>query len=375
VTGGGPRRVLVVAGEPSGDRIAALVAAELAAEGVSCTGIGGAACRAAGVETFVDMASIAAMGVADVIGRAPRLAAALGRLAAHVLRDPPRAALLVNFTELNQHLGRLLRARGTRVLWCVAPQVWAWRPGRLSSLRGAMDRIAVILPFEAPLWRAAGHDAVYVGHPSAPARDTAGSAPRRDTAPSLAILPGSRPGEIARLADPFFRAATSLLASGAVASARVLVAPDLPQASRTLLGRLSRASGLPLLVTEGGALPHLAAFSASLCASGTASLECALAGAAPVVAYRLDPLAFALARRLVRTPHIALPNVLLNRRAYPELLQDEATPAKLAAAARVLLDRRDESLRLAAELHAILAPPSPALFGRRVAELLIPWLD
>jgi lipid-A-disaccharide synthase len=366
--------VLVVAGEASGDRIAALVAGALAGEGVRCWGVAGAASRASGVEAVADAESLSAMGLADVASRLPGLAVALGRLAARVRRAPPRAALLVNFTELNQRLGRALRARGTRVLWCVAPQVWAWRRGRLASLRDACDRLAVILPFEAPLWRAAGYDAVYVGHPSAEASSPASSS---DAALSLAVLPGSRRGEVARLAAPLTAAAASLVAAGAAPSARVILAPGLEAAARALVERLAREAGLPVVQAdpERGAASLLPGFAASLCASGTASLEAALAGAAPVVAYRLDPLAYALARRLVRTPHIALPNVLLGRRAFPELLQGDVTPARLAGAARGLLARRDESLRLAAELRAVLAPPSPAPFGRRVADLLLPWLS
>jgi lipid-A-disaccharide synthase len=365
--------VLVVAGEASGDRIAALVAAALAASGARCAGIGGPACRAAGVETFADTSRIEGMGLTDVLARSSHLAAAVARLAGRLLRAPPRAALLVNFTELNQRLGRLLRARGTRVLWCVAPQVWAWRPGRLRSLRGSADRMAVILPFEELLWRTHGYDAVYVGHPSVEVSSPPSVAVSQR---SLAILPGSRSGEIARLAAPLTRAAACLLDEGAASSAQVIVASGLSPSSRALVERLAGAAGLPVVAAdpEHGAAPLLKSFDASLCASGTASLEAALAGAAPVVAYRLDPLAFALARRLVRTPHIALPNVLLGRRAYPELVQGDVTPALLVKSARLMLADRGASLQLAEELRRILAPPSPAPFGRRVAELMLPWL-
>jgi lipid-A-disaccharide synthase len=362
--------VLVVAGEASGDRIAALVASALAAEGVPCAGVGGAACRAAGVHTFVDTESLSAMGLADVVGNAPRLVSALARLVSYANRERPRAALLVNFTELNQRLGKALRAHGTRVLWCVAPQVWAWRAGRLAALRGAADRMAVILPFEERLWRDAGYDAVYVGHPSVGARL------RPERGKDLAILPGSRPGEVRRLAEVFLRAAVTLLDAGAVASASVVLAPGLPPRPRGRLEGLSAGLGVPVVEAPPGegAGPVLSRFQVSLCASGTASLEAALAGAAPVVAYRLDPVGYAVARRLVKTPHIALPNVLLGRRAFPELLQHEVTPERLAQHARAWLARRDEALALADTLWELLAPPSPAPFGRRVAELMLPWL-
>jgi lipid-A-disaccharide synthase len=141
--------------------------------------------------------------------------------------------------------------------------------------------------------------------------------------------------------------------------------------------RLAAASRLHVIEADPvrGAAPLLGGFAAALCASGTASLEAALAGAAPVVAYRLDPLAFALARRLVRTRDVALPNVLLGRRAFPELLQDEVTARALVAAARGVLGRREELVGLGAALRAMLAPPSPGSFGERVAALIRPWLE
>ena len=378
-------RVLVVAGEASGDRIAALVAAALAERGIGCEGIAGPGARAAGIRALADGAPLAAMGLADVAAALPRIAASVVGLLSRARRDPPRAALLVNFTELNQRLGRLLRARGTRVLWCVAPQVWAWRPRRVESLRGAFDRLAVILPFEEPLWRAAGHDATYVGHPSleapalALAPDRARSRARLGIAPgarAVAVLAGSRAGEVRRLASPLCEAARRLLGAGDADTARVILAPGLDPRARALLEQRARAAGIAALDADPdhGAAGCLDAFDVALVASGTASLEAALAGAAPVVAYRLDPLAFAVARRLVHTPHIALPNVILGRRAFPELLQDHARAAPIAAAARDLLRDPGSSARASAELRAALAPPSPLPFGRRVADLILPWL-
>jgi lipid-A-disaccharide synthase len=373
--------VLIVAGEASGDRIAALTARALAAEGVRCFGVGGPSCRAAGVETIADGAQLAAMGLADVAARVPALAGGVARLALRVARERPRAALLVNYTELNQRLGRLLRARGTRVLWCVAPQVWAWRRGRLRTLGGSFDTLAVILPFEEKLWRDAGHDARYVGHPAleVPALDPATVRARLALDPAaraVAVLPGSRPGEVQRLGRPLCEAAALLAAQGAVDDARLVLAPGLDPRAREAALAAAAASGIAAVQAdpEHGAASLLPGFDAALCASGTASLEAALAGAPPVVAYRMDAVAFAIARRLVRTPHVALPNVLLGRRAFPELLQDEVTPPALAAAARALLDRRDEAAGDARALRAILAPPSPEPFGARVAGLLLPWL-
>ena len=376
--------LLIVAGEPSGDRIAAAVAAQVARWGVRCFGAGGPACRRAGVETFVDVADTAAMGVGDVLARAPTIARAIARILLEIRREPPRAALLVNFTELNVHLGRRLRRRGVPVLWCVAPQVWAWRPGRLHAVQDAVDRLAVILPFEEPLWRGAGVDARYVGHPSL---DALAGSPDREAARArcgvprgaraVAVLPGSRPGEIARLGPALCAAAAQLCRDGDADEARLLLAPGLSARAEESALASARAAGLAVVRgdPEHGAAALLGAFDAALCASGTACLEAALAGAAPVITYRVDPVTYAVARRLVRTPHLGLPNILLGRRAYPELIQGEADAGRVAAAARGLLDAgAAEAGRTARELRTILEPPSPGSFGGRVAAMLEPWL-
>jgi len=373
--------VLIVAGEASGDRIAALAARALAARGASLYGLGGPACRAAGVALVADGSRLGAMGVRDVAARLPELAKAVIRVLARVATRPPRAALLVNATELNQRLGALLRRLGVRVLWCVAPQVWAWRPGRIDALRGACDRLAVILPFEEALWRRAGYDARYVGHPSLdvprrPRRELRAALGIDEGARALAVLPGSRKGEVLRLASPLCAAAALLVRAGVATTARVIVASGAEARARALAIESADRAGIPVIEgdPDHGAAPLLGAFEASLCASGTASLEAALAGAAPVVTYRMDRVSFAVARRLVRTPHIALPNVLLERRAYPELLQDEVTPARIAEAAQRLLERPHESQAAASALHAKLALPGAASFGERVAASLEDWL-
>jgi lipid-A-disaccharide synthase len=181
---------------------------------------------------------------------------------------------------------------------------------------------------------------------------------------------------VVRLLDPFLRAAVRLQEGGVVGSGCVVRAPGLSTRVAERMERRAREAGVPVVEADPveGAGPLLGGFDVSICASGTAALEAALRGAAPVVAYRLDPLAFAVARRLVRTPHIALPNVLLGRRAFPELIQGEVTPERLAEAARALVERREETAEIAGALREVLAPPSPAPFGRRVADRMLPWL-
>ncbi len=376
---------LVIAGEPSGDRIAAAAVrarSDRTKAAAAPWGIGGVACRRAGVELIADASDLAAMGVGDVVARIPALARALITVGKAVRERPPRAALLANFTELSARLGPFLRRRGTRVLWCVAPQVWAWRPGRLQGLAGAMDRLAVLLPFEEALWRSAGVDATFVGHPALElARQTSRGRARAElgidpAARAVAVLPGSRKGEIARLAEPLARAAALLLARGTVDRATLVAAPGIDADARAMLEQVARRHELSLASADldRGAAPILAAFDVSLCASGTASLEAALAGSPPVVCYRLDRVAYAIAKRLVTSRHVALPNVLLGRRAFPELLQDDLTPERAADAAEVWLGDPQPARALAAELAEILTPPGEGTFGERVARLMDGWI-
>ena len=375
----------MIAGEPSGDRIAAAAVRArrgLEEDAAKPWGIGGVACERAGVELVANASELAAMGVGDVVARIPALTRALVTVARRVRELPPRAALLANFTELSARVGPFLRRRGTRVLWCVAPQVWAWRPGRLRSLAGAMDRLAVLLPFEEALWRNAGVDATFVGHP---ALDLARQASREGARAELgmnaaeravAILPGSRPGEIARLAEPLARAGALLRARGAVDRATLVAAPGIDLEARAALADVARRHELTLATADldRGAAPLLAAFDASLCASGTASLESALVGTPPVVCYRLDRLAYAIAKQLVTARHVALPNVLLGRRAFPELLQDDLTPERAADEAEAWLGQGERARALAAELAELLTPKGEGTFGERVAQLMDGWI-
>jgi lipid-A-disaccharide synthase len=375
------RGLLIVAGEPSGDRMAALVARELA----NCPmwGIAGPACRRAGVRTLQDISRLSAMGVGDVAARAPDLAACAFRLISAVMKAPPASALLVNFTELNAWLGRWLKRRGVRVLWCVAPQAWAWRPGRFRSWHRSLDRLAVILPFEEPLWRAFGVDAHYVGHPSldVPAPPRALLRAELGIAPdalAAAVLPGSRPGEIARLAPILCEAAARLGAGAHAVQARLLLAPWLDARARLCAEQSARRHGIAVVEADRdhGSATLIGAFDIALAASGTACLEAALAGVPPVIAYRTDAVSYALGRLLIRTPHIALPNILLGRRAFPELLQAGATAAGVEQQACRILDdpERGAARRIQAELRARLAPADKRPFGVQVAELLRPWL-
>jgi lipid-A-disaccharide synthase len=252
--------------------------------------------------------------------------------------------------------------------------------------------LAVILPFEASLWRAHGVDAAYVGHPVLDEkpidRATARARLGMETAPPcVAILPGSRAHEVRRHMPPMLEALKELERAGMAVTARLLVAASLDVATRWWIAAKAAASGVGIVDVDadGGAGACLGAFDAALAASGTATLECALAGAPPVVIYRLSALTAAIARRFVRTPFVALPNIVLGSSVYPELLDRDVKPRRLAQALAAVLERRSTFEPRAAELRARLAWQAPAagwpcaaLAGDtsadRAASLLSDWI-
>jgi lipid-A-disaccharide synthase len=388
-----PRRVLVVTNEASGDALAAGVVERLraapgecdlghglgpgpASERLDVRAMGGARLAAAGAELVVDIAATTAMGGVEVAGRLPRLVAAYATVLRLARRWRPDVALLVDAPDWNAPIGRSLRRLGVPVVGYVAPQVWAWRAGRVARLGRAYDAMACVLPFEAAALRRAGLDARFVGHPAAEAPALGRAAAEaalglRPGARRLALLPGSRPAEVARHLGPMVEAARRLARGpGPGRGAEVVVALAPTVATPTLPPWVVPVRHL----AHGGAgRLALAAADAAVVASGTATLEAALAGTPQVVVYRLAPATWAAARILVRTRFVALPNLVLGRRVGPELLQSAATADAVAAVAAPLLEggaeaRAQRAVRahLAAALHG---PGASATVARMLVEV------
>ena len=234
--------LLVVAGEASGDRAGAQVIAALkvrrALAACAPSASEAAALEAQGVELVRDLRDSTALGVTDVAARAYAIRSAYMGVARAARKRSARVALLVNYTEFNTHLAARLHARGVRVLWYGAPQIWAWRPGRAARLRRSIDRMAVMLPFEEALWRERGVDAEYVGHPALRSRRSLDRTAAREAmgltpyARAVAILPGSRPHEVERLLEPMLEAYERVRQDRASIDGRVLLAPSLDEETR-----------------------------------------------------------------------------------------------------------------------------------------------
>jgi len=371
--------LLVVAGETSGDRAAAAVIRELAARAsLAPFGFGGAALRREGVELVADLEKTTAMGITEPLGRMGDLVRVYRALVELVRERRPRAALLVNYTEFNLKLAKAIRPLGVRILFYVAPQIWAWREGRAKELRATVDRLCVILPFEEALWQKHGVDTSYVGHPARevlalPRKEARAVLGLTERAKTVAILPGSRPHEVMALLPQMLEAYERVRHDRASVDGRLFLAPNLDEKTRAAARRLAKAIALDVLDVDAtaGIGRVLPAFDAALTASGTASLECTVAGVVPVVAYKVSLLTELSARLLLKTPHVALPNVLLGRRAFDELLQREVTTKNLAHALARALD--DPAKKTACdEVVATLGPATRP--SKEVARILLPWL-
>ncbi len=359
-------RLMIAAGEASGDMYAAELMPRLAERlpGLTAFGLGGAQSRAAGIETIVDMDQVSVMGLVEVLRHYGRLRAAMNTLVESLDRERPDLVIVIDFQEFNQRLARQARTRGIPVLFFVAPQVWAWRPGRARHFHRFADHLAVLFDFEVPLFAEHGLPTTHVGHPlielidrQAPDR---GQARRElslpEDAPVVGLLPGSRRGEIERLLPVFLAAADRLLADDPT---RRFVLPRAESIdAEWLLARVDQAAPSAelrarLTIMPGEARRAMAASDALLIASGTATLEAALIGTPMVIAYRSNALTYALARRLVQVEHVGLPNIVLGREAVPERLQHEATAGRLARDIEPLLapDGATEQRRALAEIR------------------------
>ena len=336
---------MLVAGEPSGDALggALMCALRSATDGdVRFTGVGGAEMEAEGLRSLFPMAELSLMGLAEVAPRVPALRRRLREGEQHARSASPDVLVTIDAPAFNFRLARRLRGSPAPIVHYVAPQVWAWGAGRAARIAPILDHLLALLPFEPPLFEAVGLPCTFVGHPVVASGADCGDGERfrirhgiASTEPVLAVLPGSRRSETARLLPPF-AAALSLLAD-AVPGLRAAV-PVVPALAVEVAAAAAQWR-IPATIVQGAAEKYdaLAASDAALAASGTVALELALAGVPMVTAYRMHPLTWQVARRVTHTPYVNLVNVLCGRGIAPELLQGACRPEALAAAIRELL--------------------------------------
>jgi len=367
-------RLLLSCAEASGDLYAGALTRELRARepALRIEGLGGPQFEAAGGRLVDDYREIAVTGLTEAIPKFPRILRALGRLARAARAERPDALVVIDAPDFNFRLAPRIRRLGVPVVYYVSPQIWAWRKGRLKTIRRIADRVLVIFPFEEALYRDAGVPVEFVGHPLVDlAKATAtrerflaglGLAP---AAPTVAILPGSRPNEVSRILPDLLAAATRIL--GAAPSAQFVIAraPHLDDA----LFRGALDAGYTIV--GGDADTVLASSDVALTASGTATIQTALHDTPMVIVYRVSPLTYQLGRRLVSVASIGMVNLIAGEPIVPELIQDRFTPDAVAREALSMLTDRVRVARIREGLARVRARlGGPGASGRAADAIL-----
>jgi lipid-A-disaccharide synthase len=353
-------RVAMVAGEASGDQLAAPLIAALKARRSPTlfAGIGGPRMQAQGFDSHYPMDKLSVRGYAEVVKHYGEIMAIRRRLTAALLAERPDVYIGVDASEFNLGIERRLKEAGIPAVHYVSPQIWAWRGWRVRRIARSVTRILVMFPFEAPLYEKAGVPVSYVGHPLA---DMIPIAPNKLEARAalrlpagkliVALLPGSRRSELQYMAKSFVLAAHRFRQE--VPDVH-FVCPTVTRDTRDMFERAvheHQHADLPLTLLFGHSHEALAAADLALVASGTATLETALFKTPMVITYRQSPITWALMRRMFYLPYVGLPNVLAGEKLVPELLQDEANPAALADALLKLLRDTEAQRRQIERFH------------------------
>lgn len=370
------RKILVSAGEASGDLYASLVIAELRriSGALDCFGCTGPRLRAEGVRTVVDAADLAVVGLLEVVGHLPRIWREYRKLIAAARAEKPDLAILTDSPDFHLRVARRLAAEGIPVIYLVAPQAWAWRKGRVKTLRRTVTRLLCIFPFEEEFFRAAGVKTTYIGHPLAGlvkpslSRDEFFRKHRFDPArPLISVLPGSRRGEAARHLPALVEAVRSLYREQAMSFV-------LPASATTGVKFFEdRVGDAPLRVIEGESWDAMAHSTLVLAASGTVTVEAALLGVPMVTFYKVTTPSWLLGKVLVKVPYYTMVNLIAGRRVVPELMQGQMTGGRIAGEALRLLrdsDQRERMLAGLGEVRRRLSEAGPGEAPRRAAAIV-----
>jgi lipid-A-disaccharide synthase len=370
---------MVSCGEASGDLYAAALTTELRSidPAIDVVGLGGPRLRAAGADLVGDYEGMAVTGLTEavpVLRRAWQLRRTLCD-AARARR--PDVFVAIDAPDFHFSLLRPMHALGVPIVYYISPQLWAWRPRRLETIRRYVDRMLVIFPFETAIYEEAGVPVEFVGHPLVELARTA--RPRADVLagvgfdparPVLALLPGSRPSELRHLLPGLVAAAREIPAR--VPGMQILVAraPGLDESLFAPLADL-RASGIPVAVLDQAADDVLSASDVVVTASGTATVQAALHGRPMVVVYRLSPLSYAMGRLFVRVRTYGMVNLVAGRRIVPELIQGAFTPARVAEETISLLTDRDRAETMRRDLAEVRTKLGAPGASRRAAEAIV----
>lgn len=368
---------MIVAGEASGDLYGAdlVKKARVLDPGLSFFGIGGVRMRAAGVETLIDSAAIAVIGLVEIVKHCPAITGAYLKLKRILHTTPPDLLILIDYPGFNLRLAKAARQAGVKVLYYISPKVWAWKAGRIKTIAASVERMAVIFPFEVSLYEKAGVPVTFVGNPLLDlvhvSSNRAAAAASFNLDPSrkiVGLFPGSRHNEIEKLLPVIISAAAVLKEKFPDVQFILPLASTLR--SDDIMPQLTAAK-LDVTITRERIYDVIRACDAVISVSGTVTLEIALVGTPMVIIYKLAPLTWHLARRLVKIAHVGLCNIVAGERIVPELLQDEASPERIAAEISHFLEDPEYRRSVREKLLAVRESLGEAGAADRVARLAL----
>lgn len=372
---------MIVTGESSGELYGALLAGALKSiwPDIKVFGVGGERMKQAGVELFAGIAG--AFGFVEAVASYSAVKNTFNKTADMMRKLSPAVVVLIDYPDFNLRVARLARSYGIQVLYYVSPQVWAWRRGRVKTIAGLAERMAVILPFEEKIYKDAGIPCEFVGHPvmdeinsllfekMVTNLDTRGGLlPPDVTRPVLALLPGSRSNELKRLLPVMLGVLGKFKKEFPDYEFVMPLAPNVDTGKYQVYIDKFRQEGVK--VTKDAAVPALFASDVAVIASGTAALQAAFLEKPMVVVYRVSPLSYHIARLIVNVKYITLANLLLDKEAVPELIQDRANPENIMSELRTLIHDNRRRERMLGDLKRVKAMFSGKKPSMRVAEMV-----
>ncbi len=369
------RRVMIIAGETSGDNHGARLVREMSAKSPDLTfcGIGGQKMKEAGVDILVEAGRLSVVGITEVFSRLPVVISEAFRVKKEMLRHRPDLLILIDFPDFNLHMAKFAKKNSVPVLYYISPQLWAWRRGRIRKIRRFVDHMAVILPFEEDFYRTHEIAATFVGHPLLDHyAQEAGElkSPADEERITVGLLPGSRYIEIRRNLPVMLAAANRL---GNQIRGIGFVVSMAPGIDRQWLEDFVRPYRdiLDIELKPGAIEEVLKVCTLVVAASGTVTLEAAIFGVPMVIMYQISPISYMLGRMLVNVDHIGLANIIAGERVVPELIQKEANPASIARTVSHLLSDPDVLDVLRRRLLSVRAMLGPEGASEKTADIAL----
>jgi lipid-A-disaccharide synthase len=377
----GARRIMIIAGEASGDLHGSnlVMAMHRRDPTLRFYGIGGNRLKKAGVELVAHSSEMAVVGLTEVITKLRMILKVMGRLKASLKEMKPDMVILIDYPDFNLPLAKAAHKQGIKVLYYISPQVWAWRKGRIKKIKKFVDKMAVILPFEAQMYHEADVDVVFVGHPlldvvkkKYPYQEAMERFGLQDGLTTVSLLPGSRSSEVVKLLPEMLQAAEIL--SKMIPTIQ-FVLPLADTLDVKFVQNIMQRYAVEVHIIQNDTYDVISISDIAMVASGTATLETALLGIPMIIVYKISRLSYSIGKQIIKVDHIGLANIIAGKTIVPELIQDKANPRQIACEIYDILSSRTKMEEMKFNLSTIREKLGKPGVAERVARLAFDMLS